>query len=123
MVEVCLQCCAQPCDRAEQKTDVGLRGLQSTAERALCSSIHSKADRASVGCRHVGELPLVCFSCLPVCAHVWRTFTCLPALFRVHLSYLVWEGVVVVWEGGGCSVGGGGCSVGGGGCSVGGGWL
>ena len=76
MVEVRLQCCAQPCDRAHQKTDVGLRGLQSTAERALCSSIHSKANRSSVGPRHVGELPLVCFSCLPVCAHVEPPCVC-----------------------------------------------
>ena len=76
MMEVRLQCCAQSCDRAHQKTDMGLRGLQSPAERVLCSSIHSKANRASVGCRHVGELPLVCLSCLPVCAHEWSLPVC-----------------------------------------------
>ena len=75
-MEVRLQCCAQSCDRAHQKTDVGLHGLKSPAERVLCSSIHSEANRASVGCRHVGELPLVCFSCLPVCAHEWSLPVC-----------------------------------------------
>ena len=76
MVEVRLQCCAQSCDRAHQKTDVGFHGLQSPAEHVLCSSIHLKANRASVGCRHVGELPLVCFSCLPMCVHVWSLPVC-----------------------------------------------
>ena len=76
MVEVRLQYCAQLCDRAHQKTDMGLCGLQSLAERVLCSSIHSKANRTSVGCRHVGELPLVCFSCLPMCVHVWSLPVC-----------------------------------------------
>ena len=40
--------------------------------------------------------------CVPMCGaslcvHMWRRFTCLPVLFRVHLSYIF-------------SVGGGGCS-------------
>ena len=40
--------------------------------------------------------------CVPMCGaslcvHMWRRFTCLPVLFRLHLSYIF-------------SVGGGGCS-------------
>lgn len=67
VVEICLQCCAPSSVRAPEETDVGICGIQSTVECAICQGIHLEADRGSSGCRHIGEPPLICCSCIALC--------------------------------------------------------
>ena len=76
MVEVRLQCCAQLCDRAHQKTDMGLCGLQSPAERVLCAYTRKLTEPVldvdmSVSCH-------LCVSAASPCVFMFGASLCVP---------------------------------------------